>query len=138
MTVPEVPDETGSLARADVRDRAAVDSRSRPRAVVETEPEYREADPAEAVLARVDSRATAGFDSEIRRLRERVFERSLGRDRTPTSLVVEGWMEKDGWVEPVRLGGDWSRRPMRRVPLVRPASAIMPAPWNVDQAVSLP
>ncbi|HJU87371.1 MAG TPA: zf-HC2 domain-containing protein [Gemmatimonadota bacterium] len=142
MTVPEVPDERGVLALADARDQSAGDSSSRPRAVAETESEYGEAadpgDPAEAAMARVDSRATTGFDSEIRRLRERVFEGSLGRDRTPSSLAMEGWMERDGWVEPVRLGGDWSRTPVRRVPLVRTASAIMPAPWNVDQAVSLP
>ena len=138
MTVPEVPDETASLERAGERDRGASASSSRSR-IVEKEPDLREpADPAEAALARVDSRATTGFDREVRRLRERVFDGGLGRDRMASSLAMEGWIEKDGWVEPVRLGGDWSRSPVRRVPLVRPASAIMPAPWNVDQAVSLP
>jgi hypothetical protein len=142
MTVPQVPDEVASQALADGRDGQAAESASRSRRPRGTAPVYPAAtdptDPAAAALARVDSRATTGFDSEIRRLRERVFERSLGRDRTPTSLAMEGWMEKDGWVEPVRLGGDWYRSSLRRVPLVRPASAIMPAPWNVDRAVSLP
>ncbi|HET6639398.1 MAG TPA: zf-HC2 domain-containing protein [Gemmatimonadota bacterium] len=139
MTVPEVPDETAPLARADRPDRPAGESRSRPRSIGNTRPESPEsADPAEAALARVDSRATTGIDQEIRRLRDRVFEGSLGRDRMRSSLAMEGWVEKDGWVEPVRLGGDWSRSAVRRTPLVRPASAIMPAPWNVDQAVSLP
>jgi hypothetical protein len=138
MTVPEVPDDATPLAQAGRSDRATGEGGSS-RAIRDSEPGYREsADPAEAALARVGSGATTGFDQEIRRLRERVFEGSLGRDRRPPTLAMEGWMEKDGWVEPVRLGGDWSRIPVRRVPLVRPASAIMPAPWNVDQAVSLP
>jgi hypothetical protein len=90
------------------------------------------------MLARVDSRATTGFEREIRRLRERVFEGSLGRDRMRSSLAMNSWVEDDGWIEPVRLGGDWGRRSIRPAALVRPVSAVMPAPWNVDQAVSLP
>ena len=136
LTVPEVPDEVSTLARADQPDRAADAPRSRRASEPAEQVERRSADPAEAMLARVDSRATTGFDQEIRRLRDRVFEGSLGSDRARTSLAM-GWVEEDGWVEPVRLGGEWSRSPVRRVPLVRPA-AIMPAPWNVDQAVSLP
>jgi hypothetical protein len=138
MTVPEVPEEAAPLARAGRQQRAVGESGSRARSIADPNPASLEpADPAEAALARADSRATTGFDREIRRLRERVFEGSLGRDAMRTSLAV-GWVEKDGWIEPVRLGGDWSRRSLGRAPLVRPASAVMPAPWNVDQAVSLP
>ena len=138
MTVPEVPEATESFARADRRARPSSESDAAVRSIeaipISTDP----ADPAEAALARADSRATTGFDREIRRLRERIFEGSLGEDRMRPSLAMDGWVERDGWVEPVRLGGDWSRSSIRPASLVRPASAIMPAPWNVDQAVSLP
>ena len=139
MTVPEVPDESASGTPAGRQDPAGSPSGVRSRSIAQTSPASKEpVDPAEAALARVDSRAMTGFDREIRRLRERVFEGSLGRDRVSSSLAMQGWIEREGWVEPVRLGGDWSRTPVRRASLVRPASAIMPAPWNVDQAVSLP
>jgi hypothetical protein len=139
MTVPEVPDETASLALAGRRDRSPGESVSRSRFIEEGNPASREpADPAEAMLARVDSRATTGFDREIQRLRERVFEGGLGRDPLRSSLAVNGWVERDGWVEPVRLGADRSRTSIRPAALVRPVSAVMPAPWNVDHAASLP
>jgi hypothetical protein len=138
MTVPEVPEEAATLARDARQDQTASESRSRPRAFERTPVSGEAADPAEAMLARVDSRATTGFEREIRRLRERVFEGSLGRDRMRSSLAMNSWVEDDGWIEPVRLGGDWGRRSIRPAALVRPVSAVMPAPWNVDQAVSLP
>lgn len=138
MTVPEVPEETATLARVGRQVAAASESRSRSRSQGWTPVPGEPADPAEAMLARVDSRGTTGFDREISRLRERVFEGSLGRDRIRSSLSTEGWIEEDGWVAPVRLGGDWARSPIRPAALVRPVSAVMPAPWNVDQAVSLP
>jgi hypothetical protein len=134
MTVPEVPEEPATLAQADTQDRTAGESRSREWTPVSGEP----ADPAEATWARSDSRATTGFDRQISRLRERTFEGSIGRDRMRTSLSTAGWVEDDGWVAPVRLGGDWARSSIRPAALVRPVSAVMPAPWNVDQAVSLP
>lgn len=139
MTVPEVPDDMASLVRADRR-RVASEPVPGSRSIEQRRPASREpADPAEAVLARVDSRAMTGFDQEIRRLRDRVFEGSLGRDRTRSSLAMQGWVESDGWVEPVRLGGDQAARSsIRPASLVRPVSAVMPAPWNVDQAASLP
>jgi hypothetical protein len=138
MTVPEVPEEAATLARDARQDQTASESRSRLRAFERTPVSGEAADPAEAMLARVDSRATTGFEREIRRLRERVFEGSLGRDRMRSSLAMNSWVEDDGWIEPVRLGGDWGRRSIRPAALVRPVSAVMPAPWNVDQAVSLP
>src|SRR5688572_10086220 len=78
MTVPEVPDETESLALAGRQNRSPSESISRSRFIEEGNPVSREpADPADAMLARVDSRATTGFDREIQRLRERVFEGGL-------------------------------------------------------------
>ena len=138
MTVPEVPEEPSTLAQADTQDRTAGESRSPLRSREWTAVSAEPADPEEAMLARADSRATTGFDREISRLRERVFEGSIGRDRMRTSLSTAGWVEDDGWVAPVRLGGDWARSSIRPAALVRPVSAVMPAPWNVDQAVSLP
>ncbi|HET7693811.1 MAG TPA: hypothetical protein VFM44_12055, partial [Gemmatimonadota bacterium] len=138
MTVPEVPEEPATLAQADTQDRTAGESRSPSRSREWTRVSAEPADPEEAMLVRADSRATTGFDREIRRLRERVFEGSIGRDRMRTSLSTAGWVEDDGWVAPVRLGGDWARSSIRPAALVRPISAVMPAPWNVDQAVSLP
>lgn len=139
MTVPEVPDGTTTSALAGTRDRSPGEPASRSRSIGEETPASRELDdPTEAMLARVDSRATTGFDREIRRLRERIFEGGLGRDPLRSSLAMNGWVERDGWVEPVRLGGDLSRTDIRSASLVRPVSAVMPAPWNVDQAVSLP
>lgn len=137
MTVPEVPDATQSSVRDDRQARPSTESgpAARPSEVI---PVSTPTDPAEAALARADSRATTGFDREIRRLRERIFEGSLGEDQMRSSLAMDGWVEREGWVEPVRLGGDWSRISIRPAALVRPASAILPAPWNVDQAVSLP
>jgi hypothetical protein len=134
LTVPEVPDAIGSTASTPTQERS-----SRP-AVRRTETipvATSDSDPAAATLARVDSRMRAGFDREIRRLRERVFED--GRDDgLRASFATEAWIETEGWVEPVRLGDDWSRGAIRPAALVRPAAAVMPAPWNVDQAVSLP
>lgn len=137
MTVPEVPEPTGSVARAGRPARMESGSRQTVGSLDAVPVSTSAADPAAAAMARVDSRAT-GFDREIRRVRDRAFAGSLGGDRSQASLVVDGWVERDGWVEPVRLGGDGSRVPIRPASLVRPAAAIMPAPWNVDQAVSLP
>ena len=116
VTVPQVPEEFAAVARGGRQDRAVSGSGPRSRPVAAPAPAAVEPnDPAGTALARV----------------------SLGRDRVRPSLAI-GWADGDGWVEPVRLGGDWSRSSIRRASLVRPISAVMPAPWNVDQAVSLP
>ena len=136
MMVPEVPEATelGETERSSRRSGGSALAARR----IETIPVSTEsADPAAAALARADSRATTGFDRELRQLRARIFQGGLGDDdRLRSSLAMEGWVE-EGWVEPVRLG-DRSRITVRRASLVRPASAVLPAPWNVDQAVSLP
>ena len=90
------------------------------------------------MLARVDSRATTGFDREIRRLRERVFEGGLGRDPMRMSLAMKAGSRRTAGSSPSGSGATVSRTTVRRSSLVRPVSAVMPAPWNVDQAVSLP
>lgn len=134
MTVPEVP-ETGASAKptASVADARANELRTVTRASRQVDrPKIDSADPAEAVLSRVDSRTAGSLEREIGRLRQRVFEGSLGRVAAESALV------SDGWVQPVRLGSSWSRPTIQRASLVRPAIAVTPAPWNVDQAVSLP
>jgi hypothetical protein len=136
MTVPEVPEAT-EPAKSEPRRRRSGGVATAARSI-ETVPVSAEPDPAAAALARADSRATTGFDRELRQLRQRIFRGTLGDDdRVGSSLAMQGWVE-EGWVEPVRLGGDRARIPVRRASLVRPASAVLPAPWNVDQAVSLP
>lgn len=86
-------------------------------------------EPAVTTLAQTQS--ASAFEREIRRLQEGVFRQSLGR-------AAESRLTEDGWVQPVRLGNEWSRATIIPASLVRPASAVRPAPWNVDQAVSLP
>jgi hypothetical protein len=133
MTLPEVPEPEAVGSTANTGDGRADEPRTLARAARPAENGTSEpADPAEAVLARVDSRTAGSLDREISRLRQRVFEGSLGREAAESALV------SDGWVEPVRLGNSWSRTSFRPASLVRPASAVTPAPWNVDQAVSLP
>ncbi|MGH7565317.1 MAG: anti-sigma factor family protein [Gemmatimonadota bacterium] len=107
MTLPEVP-ESGASAPAGVS--AADAPADQERTVARANDS---ADPAEAVLARVDSRLTS-------------------------PLKIESALVSDGWVQPVQLGNDWSRTRILPATLVRPASAVTPAPWNVDQAVGLP
>jgi hypothetical protein len=133
MKVPEVPgaDAARPIRASEVADadgsRAVASAPRRAPRTANTS-----ADPAESVLVRVDSRATTSFEREIRRLQESVFQESRRRMSAESGLI------SDGWVQPVRLGGDWSRTGIRRASLVRTASAVTPAPWNVDQAVSLP
>lgn len=104
MTLPEVP-ESGALARSGVSVAGAPVDGDEVRTVARASrqadrPTNDSADPAKAVLTRVDSRRAS-------------------------PLKIESMLVADGWVQPVRQ-------------LVRPASAVMPSPWNVDRAVSLP
>jgi hypothetical protein len=112
MTLPEVPEPDASEEATNaVEDIGPEAERTVARASRRVErATIDSADPAEALLARV----------------------SLGREAAESALV------SDGWVQPVRLGNSWSRTRIQPALLVRPASAVRPAPWNVDRAVSLP
>jgi hypothetical protein len=132
ITVPEVPEPENAGGTMTAALAGAEDVRAIPRArrqIVRSTAVA--ADPAEGFLVRVDSPATS-FDRQIRRLQESVFQESLGRAFAQSGLV------SDGWVQPVRLGNSWSRPGFQAASLVRPVSAVSPAPWNVDRAVSLP
>lgn len=78
------------------------------------------------------ARAVLSSERAIERLHERVFQDGLGRAADRSSLA------SDGWVEPVRLGHAWSRSSRGQVSLIRASAAVMPSPWNVDRAASLP
>ena len=115
MTLPEVP-ESGPFAPAgvSVADAPADQVRTVASASRQVDqPPNDSADPAEGVLALVDSRLTS-------------------------PLKIESALVSDGWVQPVQLGNSWSRPSIQRASLVRPASVVTPAPWDVDRAVSLP
>ena len=128
ITLPEVPGSGESQAeqktsRASYADRRTAASSRRLIAAERNSP-----DPMESALARAEARTTTSLEQEIRQLQRRVFHESL-RPSTESSLV------SDGWVQPVRLGNEWSRPAIQRASLSR---AVTPAPWNVDRAVSLP
>ncbi|HEY7472319.1 MAG TPA: zf-HC2 domain-containing protein [Gemmatimonadota bacterium] len=127
ITLPEVPE--ASAHRRPNRSAASDVAGTPAPGALEPAPADDSVDPAESALARAEARATVSFEREIRGLRERIFRESLGRPAMASSLV------SDGWVEPVRLGSDWSRPTIQRAALIGP---VTPAPWNVDQAVSLP
>jgi len=124
MTLPQVPDPTIGTELADASSFAATRPASRRsrRAAPVVEPPV-------TFLARAET--ASAFEQELRRLQEGAFRQSLGR-------AAESRLSEDGWVQPVRLGTDWSRAPIIPASLVRPAAAVRPAPWNVDRAVSLP
>jgi anti-sigma factor RsiW len=127
MTLPAVPpsDPVGTASDEQATSRvAATGGRSTNRQPVargRTEP----------ALAWVDARGESSIEREIRRFEERILEGGLRRGAGST-------LAADGWVQPVRLGGDRFGSGIRPASLVRPAVAITPAPWNVDRAVSLP
>ncbi len=129
MTLPAVPSDDGDPS-TDGPERstervAATDDRSTRRASATGQGRT------ELALARIDTRGERSIEREIRRFEERLLERGLRRG-------AESTLAADGWVQPVRLGGDRFGYGVRPAALVRPAVAITPAPWNVDRAVSLP
>jgi hypothetical protein len=128
ITLPEVPESSESSAerkssRASYAERSTAASDRSQVPAERTSP-----DPMESALARAEARTTTSLEQEIRELERRVFHESLGPS-AESSLV------SDGWVQPVRLGSEWSRPAIQRASLSR---AVTPAPWNVDRAVSLP
>ena len=124
MTLPAVPSDAEDPSTGDrSAERAATADRSKRR-----EPSGRGR--TEPALAWADVRGESSIEREIRRFEERILEGGLRRG--------ESTLAADGWVQPVRLGGDRFVSRVRPAALVRPAVAITPAPWNVDRAVSLP
>lgn len=126
ITVPEVPSQEADAGIAATRVVASRSGARRPRGrSASTTPT---ADPVAAVLARAET--GAALERELDRLREEAFRGTLGP-------AAGSGLEADGWVEPVRLN-TWSRTQVIPASLVRPSTAVRPAPWNVDRAVSLP
>ena len=127
MTLPTVPGSqearTTTLASAGPNDAGRSPARSSRRAAPAVETAY--------APGTIDPRAGSSIEEEIRRFEERILERGLGRGS-------EGTLQADGWVQPVRLGNDrWGAR-LQPASLVRPATSVRPAPWNVDRALNLP
>ena len=148
ITLPEVPGSSESQAeqktsRASYAERRTAASFRRQVPAERTSP-----DPMESALARAEARTTTSLEQEIRQLQGRVFHESL-RSSAESSLV------SDGWVQPVRLGSEWSRpgdparlaesrrdsRPVERrpgrQPALRPSAArIVAAPRSLPTSCS--